>query len=332
MSARATGTGLLDRIIHWRPDRLIVLIVLAVVVAVLFPARGAVADTMGGVTTGAVALLFFLYGARLSPREAVQGLTHWRLHLLILAFTFVVFPLIGVVLHPLEGIIGRDLYLGILFLCLVPSTVQSSVAFTSVAHGNVAGAIVSASASNLLGVIVTPVLVLVLMSGDGLHIDASVFGTGALQLLLPFIIGQLTRRWVLRIAASPTTKWVDQISIALVVYSAFSEGIVEGVWSSVSWVTVVGLVVGSVVFVYVMLTLTSFTARKLGFGYGDQVAIQFCGTKKSLASGLPMAAVMFGSGGLGLLILPLMVFHQVQLMICSVRAAAYDRRAPDDTW
>ncbi len=208
--------------------------------------------------------------------------------------------------------------------------------FTSITKGNVPGAIISASASNLIGVFVTPVLVLLLMSsaGGGLTIDTSVFHDIALQLLAPFIVGQIARAVVPAVqtfAKAKPTSYVDKISIGLVVYVAFSEGIVMGVWSSVSWVAIVGIIIGSVVLVWIMLTVTSWVARKLGFNYADQVAIQFCGTKKSLASGLPMATVMF-SGGAGLIIVPLMIFHQVQLMMCSVRAAKYEATRPENTW
>lgn len=324
-----------DRILGYRPDLLIVLIVLGVLLAVLFPAQGTAANVMDWIVKIVIALLFFLYGARLSTQEAVAGLMHWRLHLLILAFTFVVFPLIGLALMPLKYAIGTELYQGILFLCLVPSTVQSSVNFTSIARGNVPGAIISASASNLLGVFLTPLLVLLLMStGGGLHIDTSVFLDIALQLLAPFVLGQIARALippVQKFAKAKPTSYVDKISIGLVVYAAFSEGIVMGVWSSVSWTAILGITVGSVILVYAMLWLTSWTARRLGFTYPDQVAIQFCGTKKSLASGLPIAAVIF-AGGVGLLIIPLMIFHQVQLMICSLRAAKYERTRPENTW
>lgn len=326
----------IDRILGYRPDLLIVLIVLGVVLALIFPADGTFADVMDWVVKIVIGVLFFLYGARLSTREALNGLMHWRLHLLILAFTFLLFPLIGLALMPLQHAIGEDLYQGILFLCLVPSTVQSSVNFTSIAKGNVPGAIISASASNLIGVFVTPVLVLLLMSsaGGGLTIDTSVFHDIALQLLAPFIVGQIARAVVPAVqtfAKAKPTSYVDKISIGLVVYVAFSEGIVTGVWSSVSWVAIVGIIIGSVVLVWIMLTVTSWVARKLGFNYADQVAIQFCGTKKSLASGLPMATVMF-SGGAGLIIVPLMIFHQVQLMMCSVRAAKYEATRPENTW
>ncbi len=324
---------MLKKILNYRPDFLIVLIALGVVSAILIPVRGEAAHVANWVTTGAIALLFFLYGARLSPREALRGLMHWRLHLLIVVFTFVLFPLIGLALKPVSGLIGQPLYLGILFCTLVPSTVQSSVAFTSIAKGHVAASIVAASASSLLGVFFTPLLVMVLMSsGGGLQVDASTFLDIGLKLLLPFVVGQVLRNIpaVLRIAKSPATKKVDQISIGLVVYVSFSEGMVEGIWSSVSWWTVLGLVVGSCALVYAMLGVTSAVSRKLGFNYQDQVAIQFAGTKKSLASGLPMAAVMFGHGGLGMMILPLMIFHQVQLIICSIRASSYAQRYERD--
>ena len=309
-----------------KPDPLIVLIILAVIIAIIAPARGNFADIFGQLTNVAIALLFFLYGARLSTQEALNGLKHWRLHLTILAFTFVVYPLIGIALRPLTAVISHDMYLGILFLTLVPSTVQSSVAFTSIAKGNVAGAIVSASASNLVGVIITPLLVMLLMgTGGGVRIDTSVFGEIALLLLAPFVLGQLTRRWVGKVAQSKATKVVDRGSIAMVVYSAFSKGVVDGIWSSISLWDLAFLVVFAAIFVAFMLWLTRKASQKMGFNRADTIAIEFCGSKKSLATGLPMASVIFASGGasLGLLILPLMIYHQVQLMMCSWLAARY---------
>ncbi|WP_225746231.1 bile acid:sodium symporter family protein [Corynebacterium sp. Marseille-P4611] len=312
-----------------KPDPLIVLIILAVIIAIIAPARGSFADIFGQLTNVAIALLFFLYGARLSTQEALNGLKHWRLHLTILAFTFVVYPLIGIALRPLTAVISHDMYLGILFLTLVPSTVQSSVAFTSIAKGNVAGAIISASASNLVGVIITPLLVMLLMgTGGEVHIDTSVFGEIALLLLAPFVLGQLTRRWVGKIAQSKATKVVDRGSIAMVVYSAFSKGVVDGIWSSISLWDLAFLVVFAAAFVAFMLWLTRKASQKMGFNRADTIAIEFCGSKKSLATGLPMASVIFASGGasLGLLILPLMIYHQVQLMMCSWLAARYAQR------
>ena len=209
---------------------------------------------------------------------------------------------------------------------------QSSVAFTSVARGNVAGAIVSASASNLVGVVATPALVMLLMSsGSGIKIDGSVFADIAIQLLLPFIVGQLTRRWVKDTASAQWTKTVDRGSIAMVVYSAFSAGIVAGIWHQVSIIDVVILTAFSIILVALMLWLTRFIALRCGFNREDMIAIQFCGTKKSLATGLPMAAVIFGSSNVGLLILPLMIFHQVQLIMCAWLSARYARDDHQET-
>lgn len=311
----------------WRPDPLISMIMLAVLLAIIFPARGDFAEGFGVATKLAIGLLFFLYGARLSPQEALQGLKNWRLHTTILGFTYLIFPLIGLALYPLSGILGQELYLGLLFMTLVPSTVQSSVAFTSVAKGNVAGAIVSASASNIVGVIATPLLVMLLMRSDQLVISSSVFGDIALQLLLPFLLGQLLRRWVGELAKNKLTKHVDRLSIAMVVYAAFSDGIVQGIWSRISLWQILTLVLLSLALVELLIWLSGFISQKLGFTYADRIAVQFCGSKKSLATGLPMAAVIFGGGAVGALILPLMIFHQVQLMICAAKAARWGRQA-----
>ncbi|HAT1212269.1 bile acid:sodium symporter family protein [Corynebacterium striatum] len=309
-----------------RIDPLILLIISTVVVAIIFPARGHFAEVFDSLTNVVIALLFYLYGARLSTQEALNGLKNWRLHLTILAFTFVLYPILGLALRPLTLFISHDMYLGILYLTLVPSTVQSSVAFTSVAKGNIAGAIVSASASNLVGVIMTPLLVMALMgAGNGISIDSSVFVEISLLLLAPFILGQLTRKWVKDFAASKGTKIVDRGSITMVVYAAFSKGVVDGIWGSISIWEIVFLVVLSILMVAFMLWLTRILGSKLGFPRADVIAIEFCGSKKSLATGLPMASVIFASGStsLGLLILPLMIYHQVQLMICSWLAARY---------
>ncbi|GAA1483102.1 bile acid:sodium symporter [Gordonia sinesedis] len=312
-------------------DGFVLAILAAVVVAAVFPARGQLADVLDWAVVVAVGVLFFLYGARLQPREALAGLTHWRLHLTILAFTFVLFPLIGLALRPLTvPFLGDDLAAGLLYLCLVPSTVQSSIAFTSIARGNVAGAIVSASASNLLGVVLTPLLVVLLMSNTGgVHITGSSILQILLQILVPFLLGQLCRPLIapiLRRYAEPT-KYVDRGSIVLVVYVAFSEGVRNGIWSLVGPWQVVWVALIATALVLVMLTVTGWLPPRLGFDRADTVAIQFCGTKKSLATGLPMATVLFGGPVVGLIVLPLMIFHQIQLIICSWLATRYGRHA-----
>lgn len=315
-------------------DRFLLAILAAAVLAAVVPATGAAVPFVEGATKLAIALLFFLYGARLHPRQALAGLAHWRLHLTILGFTFAVFPLVGLLLA--VGVptpISPALYPGLLYLTLVPSTVQSSIAFTSIARGNVAGAIVSASASNLLGVVITPALAWALMSTTGqVAIGPSAVVDIVAQLLLPFAAGQLSRHWTADFVARNTwLRLVDRGSIVLVVYAAFSAGMREDMWSQVSATDLAILISVCLALLGAMLALTWLSARRLGFGREDAIAIQFCGTKKSLASGLPMATVLFAGQPLGLLMLPLMVFHQAQLMACSALAARYakDPVSPD---
>jgi len=314
-------------------DRFLLAIVTAAVLASILPASGVWAEALDVATTAAIALLFFLYGARLSPAETLAGLRHWRLHSVILAFTYVAFPLLGLALVAATGpVLDPGLQSGLLYLTLVPSTVQSSIAFTSIARGNVAGAVVSASASNILGVFLTPLLCWLLMSGTG-HVafTTSTIVEIVLQLFLPFVLGQLSRRWTAGfVAAHPQLKLVDRGSIVLVVYAAFSAGMREGMWTQTSWVSLVVLLLICLVVLAVMLGLTWWTARALGFSREDAIAIQFCGTKKSLASGLPMAGVLFAGQPLGLLMLPLVLFHQAQLMACSALAGRYARTAGAD--
>ncbi|MFH9586351.1 bile acid:sodium symporter family protein [Streptomyces luteogriseus] len=309
-------------------DPYILLLLGTVGLAALFPARGPAADVASGASTAAVALLFFLYGARLSTREALDGLRHWRLHVTVLACTFLVFPLLGLAARGLVPVIlTHPLYQGLLFLTLVPSTVQSSIAFTSMARGNVPAAICAGSFSSLVGIVATPLLAASLLGGHG-GFSADSLLKIVLQLLVPFLAGQLLRRWI----GSFVTRHkrvlglVDRGSILLVVYTAFSAGMVQGIWHQVSPARLGGLVVVEAAILAVMLLLTWYGGKALRFGRADRIAIQFAGSKKSLAAGLPMASVLFGAQA-ALAVLPLMLFHQMQLIVCAVIAKRRAREA-----
>ncbi|MGW4349851.1 bile acid:sodium symporter family protein [Streptomyces sp. NPDC004690] len=308
-------------------DPYIVLLIGTVGLAALLPARGPAADVASGASTAAIGFLFFLYGARLSTREALDGLKHWRLHVTVLACTFVVFPLLGIAARGLVPVLlDQPLYQGLLFLTLVPSTIQSSIAFTSIARGNVPAAICAGSFSSLVGIVLTPLLAAVLL-GSGGGFSAHSLVTIVLQLLVPFVAGQLLRPWIGGFVArhKKVLGLVDRGSILLVVYTAFSEGMVRGIWHQVSAARLGGLLAVEAVLLAVMLALTWYGAKALRFGRADRIAIQFAGSKKSLASGLPMASVLFGVHA-SLAVLPLMLFHQMQLMVCAVIAK---RRARD---
>ncbi|GAA4893376.1 bile acid:sodium symporter family protein [Streptomyces coeruleoprunus] len=310
-------------------DPFILALLATVGLAALLPASGRAADVAGHASTAAIALLFFLYGARLSTREALDGLRHWRLHATVLACTFAVFPLLGLAaakgLGPL--LLTPQLAAGLLFLCLVPSTVQSSIAFTSIARGNVPAAICAGSFSSLAGIVLTPLLAALLLGGVAGGFSADSLLRIVAQLLAPFLAGQFARRWIAGFTGRhrKALSYVDRGSILLVVYTAFSEGMVHGVWQRITPARLAALLGVEAVLLALMLALTWYGAARLGFGREDRIAIQFAGSKKSLAAGLPMASVLFGAQA-SLAVLPLMLFHQMQLMVCAVIAR---RRARD---
>ena len=303
-----------------------------VILAALLPASGQAAVVMDWVVKAAIALLFFLYGARMSPAAIGAGLLHWRLQGTVFLSTFLLFPLLGLGLILLmRGSLQPDLLTGMLYLCLLPSTVQSSIAFTSIAGGNVAGALTSASLSNLLGVIVTPLLVALMIggpetgAGGGIHLQ-SILDIG-LQILAPFAVGQLCRPllkdWLGRHAK--LTGLVDRGSILLIVYATFSEGVVAGVWSQVAPMDLAKVIGLNILLLAIVLSLTLMAGRLLKFDKPDRIVILFCGSKKSMATGIPMAGILFAGHAVPLIVLPIMLFHQIQLFACTIIAQRYAR-------
>jgi len=312
------------------PDNFTLTLIATVVLASLLPASGQTAVAFGWVTNLAIALLFFLHGAKLSRQAIVAGAGHWRLHLLVFSLTFVLFPLLGLALKPvLSPMIGKDLYMGMLYLCALPATVQSAIAFTSLARGNIPAAICSAAASSLFGIFLTPLLVTLLLNvhGDGGSTVDAILKI-SVQLLLPFVAGQIARRWIGEWVARNKSwlKFVDQGSILLVVFGAFSEAVNEGIWHQIPLWELGGLVVACCVLLALVLVASTVLGKAFGFSQEDRITILFCGSKKSLATGVPMAQVLFAGASMGVLILPLMLFHQIQLMVCAWLAQRYAQR------
>lgn len=314
-------------------DPFLVVILATLVFSSLLPVEGRAAEIFSLVTWGAIFLLFFGYGARLSTAQAWEAVKHWKLHLTILASTFVVFPLIGIGLLqlPLLGV-SAAVAVGLAFLTIVPSTVQSSITFTSIAGGNIPGAMVSATASNLIGVVLTPVLAIaILPEVGGVPITWDALVSVALQMLLPFVLGQLLRP-LLHGFLEPRRKqlkFYDQFVIVLVVYGAFSSFFATGIWREVSIVDLVVMTAVGLVLLAFMLWFTWWLGGRLRFNRADRIAILMCGTKKSLATGVPIASVLFTASAVGVIVLPLMIFHQAQLMACSAIAAKLGRSTQD---
>ncbi|MFQ2490107.1 bile acid:sodium symporter family protein [Aeromonas caviae] len=310
-----------------RLDPFTSVLIAVVALASFFPCEGQVAVWLGLLTKLAVALLFFMHGAKLSRQNLLAGLGHWRLHLVVMASTFVLFPLLGLLLTPLvPQWLSPAIYLGFLYLCALPATVQSAIAFTSMAGGNVSAAVCSASASSILGIFLSPVLVglMINVQGEGVDTWHSIQAI-MVQLMLPFVVGHLSRpligRWV--DSHRPLIGKLDQSSILLVVYVAFSEAVVQGIWHQVGWYDLASIVLLSCVLLALVLGWNVWISRRLGFDKADEITIVFCGSKKSLANGVPMANVMFPAASVGVMVLPLMIFHQIQLMVCAVLARRY---------
>nr|WP_321272953.1 bile acid:sodium symporter family protein [uncultured Tolumonas sp.] len=311
------------------PDRFTLMLISTVTLASFLPCQGDTAVIFNQIADIAIALLFFLHGAKLSRGAVLAGITHWRLHLLVMSLTFLFFPIIGLLLQPLlTPLVGPVIYQGILYLCCLPATVQSAIAFTSMAKGNVPAAVCSASASSLLGIFVTPVLVsLVLAKGTG-NSDLHGISKILLQLLLPFVTGHLLQPWIGGFVSKhkKVLGIVDRGSILLVVYTAFSAAVIEHLWSTVPMRSLLGLLVVCIVILAVALLSSRLLSRRLGFSVQDEITIVFCGSKKSLVSGVPMAKVLFAGAHLGPILLPIMLFHQIQLMVCAVLAQRYAKR------
>ncbi|MBJ9986879.1 bile acid:sodium symporter [Acinetobacter sp. S40] len=312
-------------------DRFTILLITMVILASIIPVSGHTASIFEVVTNVAIAILFFLHGAKLSREAIVEGILHWKLHVLVFAFTFVVFPFLGLMAKPvLLPVLGQELYWGFLFMCFLPSTVQSSIAFTSVAKGNVAAAVCSASFSNLIGMFITPVLVSFFIFGQSKHNydpTASIIQI-TLLLLVPFILGQILRTWIYPYMQKVPSivKTFDQGTILMVVYGAFSSAVVAGLWHQINLLTLFYLVLACSVLLTIIMLLGLFIPVWLGFNRADQITIFFCGSKKTLASGVPMAQILFSGQPLGMIVLPIMIFHQIQLMVCGVIANYWSKK------
>jgi solute carrier family 10 (sodium/bile acid cotransporter), member 7 len=319
---------ILLRSVWSRIDRFLAAILLTVAFAAAMPARGEAAEAVSWLTDAAIVLLFFMHGAKLSPEQALLGARHWRLHVMVFLSTFALFPLLGIFARFLApGFLPGPLWAGVILLAALPSTVQASIVFTSVAGGNVPAAMCSATASSLLGVFLTPLIAGFLLTRHGLEISARSVLAILVQLLLPFVAGQLLRPWIgAYLTGRPRAlKSVDYGSILILVYAAFSRGVVDGIWHQINAGDLFKVALVDVALLATVMAILTFGSRQLGFSRADEITIVFCGSKKSLVNGLPIATLLF-AGHVGLVVIPLMLFHQIQLMVCASLARHYAAR------
>ena len=289
---------------------------------------------LGLVTQFGIALVFFLHGANLAPESLIAGVKNWRVHALVQATTFIVFPILGLGLYfALQGVLDESLRLGFFFLAALPSTISSSVAMTALARGNVPVAVFNASLSGLLGLVLTPAMIsLVTVTSEGQFslIDASI--NIALILLLPFIVGQLARPVIKTVLTTHKSivSFMDRSVILLIVFTSFASSTASGIWTQFLFSEFLILLVTVFALLVIGFGFMILVSRRVGLSREDEAAAVFCGSTKSLANGAPIAQILFaGSPFLGVILLPILLYHQFQLVICAILAQRYSKLADE---
>lgn len=317
--------ALLDTLI---PDRFIPVLLATVALAALLPAGGAGLAWLSAASIAAIVLLFFVHGARLSRQAVIGGFTRFKLHLAIVAFTFLVFPAIGLGFAALAApAIGEAFLPGTLFLCALPTTVASSIALVSIARGNVVAAVIAAALSNMLGVVLTPLIFAALLSTSGAPVDLSRIGTVVAILALPFAIGQLCRpffgSWI---EAHPGFgRTLDRLTILLAVYVALSAAVGGDLFAGIEALGF-ALLLGAMLILFALVTGAAMLGgRLLGFDYGDRATLLFASVQKSVISGTPMARILFPGAEAGLIILPLIVYYVPMQTVTAIMASRMGR-------
>jgi sodium/bile acid cotransporter 7 len=311
-----------------RVDPLVRLLGLAILLASVLPVTGPAREIAQTIANGAVFLLFLLNGLRLPRAEVVRGIGNVRFLLPVAAWCFGVMALAGWgVSLVLAGWLPPLVALGFLYLGTLPSTVQSATAYSSLAGGNVAASVVAAALLNIIGVFLTAPLFSLLAGSEAAAFDVEALKKIALILLLPFAIGQLAQVRFGQIVREhrALTTWMDRTAIAIAVYVAFSAAVEEGLWQRVGlgdWAVLIGAVCVLIGFAFGGAWLLGGALR---LARGDRIALLFSGGQKSIAMGAPLATVLFGAGTAGLVLLPVLVYHLLQLVLSAPLAARLSR-------
>lgn len=277
-----------------------------------------------------IALIFFFYGLKISPGDLKLGLLNYKAHILIQSTTFLIFPLVIFLLIPFfEGGTGSDIWLAIFFLGVLPSTVSSSVVMVAIAKGNLPTAIFNASISGLIGIIVTPLWLSLFLLNTGEFAIAEIITKLVLQIVFPLMLGLLLQRFLSNIINTHHKKLglFDKAVIVLIVYSSFSNSFNSKLFDSIPILDLLKLLIIVVAILFVIYWFTGYLCSLFNFNLQDTITVKFAGTKKSLVHGSVMAKIIFGgSATLGLILLPIMLYHILQLLIVSVFAEKYRKR------
>ncbi len=314
-------------------DKFVLAIIIIVLLAYLFPQLGAKEsniplDLIGSI---GIALIFFFYGLKLHPDKIKNGLKNWKLHILVQLATFLLFPILVLLFKPFITSNNQEMiWLSFLFLAALPSTVSSSVVMVSIANGNISAAIFNASISGLIGIVITPLWMGLFLQQTTTEFDlGTIYIKLATEILLPVILGIILQRYLGKYAAKYNKQLTifDKSIILLVIYKSFSESFEEKVFTSVKIMDLILIFTVDMVLFFVVYSLIGFLSRKLQFNKEDQITAQFCGTKKSLVHGTVFSKILFPSTiSIGIILLPLMLFHAFQIFIISILASKLGTR------
>ena len=313
-------------------DKFVLAIIVIIALAYFFPYLGSGESglVLNWIGSLGISLIFFFYGLKLSTRQLLSGLKNWKLHLLVQGSTFLLFPILVLIAYPFAEEESSDiLWLAFLFLAALPSTVSSSVVMVSLAKGNVPAAIFNASISGLIGIVITPVWIGLFLNSTTSDFSLSeVYLKLLLQILLPVILGLFLQQYLGKYARKYATQLTlfDKSIILLIIYKSFAESFDQGLFTTVKAIDLAFISMAVIVLFFIMYSTTGYLSRLLNFNTADQITAQFCGTKKSLVHGTVFSKVLLPESlALGIMLLPLMLFHAFQILVISVIAGKLNR-------
>src|SRR5690606_34375942 len=308
-------------------DKFVLSIIIAIGVAYLFPQWGTQESKVpiDTIATVGISLIFFFYGLKLSPDKLRSGLKNWKLHALVQIATFLIIPILVLLFHPfLQSKEQELIWLAFFFLAVLPSTVSSSVVMVSMAKGNIPAAIFNASISGIIGIVITPLWMGLFIGGTQTNFDfTDIYIKLVLQIILPVVIGLLLQRFLGTWAQRHNSKLTlfDKSIILLIIYKSFAESFSENIFNAVSVWDLLVIGIAALVLFLMAYSITGLVSKKLRFNREDQITAQFCGTKKSLVHGTVFSKILFGNmASIGIILLPLMIYHALQILILSVVA------------
>ena len=316
-------------------DRFVIAIVVCILLAYFFPQLGR-SDSpipLDKVSSVGISLIFLFYGLKLSTSELMHGVRNWKLHMLVQGTTFILFPLIVLLAYPfVNGEKQELIWLAFLFLAALPSTVSSSVVMVSMARGNVPAAIFNASISGIIGIAITPLWLAPFLSTQRTSVGtADIYLSLLTEILLPLLIGLALRHWFGRFAHSHSKQLslFDKTIILIVIYKSFAHSFEEQIFSGIAWFDIAIIMVFTILLFFAVYGFTGLATRYMQFNTADRITAQFCGSKKSLVHGTVFSTALFGqSSTIGLILLPLMIFHALQILIVSIIATGLSKRIP----